>query len=204
MLITDLSDHVNDFELDLSVMQRRVWTDGVHVSEIIDRLYTDYRLRKPRNKVSVTQSDLEQWEKGFLWEGMFSTFWVQRINEKLQPNFLIAQQEFETDGIIGTPDFMDIRDESGLECKATTVSMNKRLDPGIDVAFPGWMWQMKAYCKLMEVRRYRLATLWLCGDYRPPFPKVTLHQFDFSRMEIEDNWAQFKSVAARLRKERGI
>jgi len=83
------------------------------------------------------------------------------------------------DGINCTPDVM-----SGIEVKSTRQSLrNFNLEES-----KGWKKQILGYCKALNTLEYDLVVMFVCGDYKPPFPKLECYHIVTTQEEVDRNW----------------
>lgn len=92
--------------------------------------------------------------------------------------------EIEQDGIIGTPDDLNLEFMAVEELKATWRSSRRNLETD----FWSWMVQMKAYCFMLRLREARLRTFFVNGNYRESGPQFKQWHIEFTDKELEDNW----------------
>ncbi len=141
-------------------------------------------------------------EKGFIWEDVFSEIWGRRMADRGRNEAgCLVQPEYEVDGIYLTPDLVDLDTDTLDEYKCTTRSMNKF--DALETFFDLWLVQIKAYLYAIGIVRCRLIVMFLCGDYKPPFPTPRAKLLTFTQRELDDNWSMVMNFARKLRRERG-
>lgn len=170
-------------------------SEGLHLGTVI----REYGLATKQIKLaSGDSSRLMNFEKGFLWEDTFSHVWGEREAEKFRNRAdYLVQPELCVDGIYMTPDAVDLGSETLDEFKSTTRSMLK-FDQ-LEAHFDLWLVQIKGYLYGLQMTRCRLIVLFLCGDYKPPFPEVRAKELVFTERELSDNWRLIQNYARRLR-----
>ena len=89
--------------------------------------------------------------------------------------------QISCDGILLTPDFVTAGGNVA-ELKTTRMSSAKPDLPD------SWIEQMLGYCKALGITQYRLAILYLMGNWKPPFPDIKAFTIDFTQEEIDTNW----------------
>lgn len=89
------------------------------------------------------------------------------------------------DGIYYSVDFISLRDVRA-ELKTTRTSIKRHNEEGLTQT---WLEQIAGYCYAEGKLDFDLATLYLMGNYAPPFPKVIGRRLSFSIGELEANWA---------------
>lgn len=88
------------------------------------------------------------------------------------------------DGIYYSIDFISLGDVRA-ELKTTRTSMKKHEEEGLQQS---WLQQMAGYCYAEGHTEFDLATLYILGDYRPPFPKIIGRKLQFSELQLTLNW----------------
>ena len=172
--------------LQVSQEQSGSRTPGIHVSSIIRHLVTTAGLQKDND---FTENDLDHYALvGRLWEQMLAdVYYTKPRYERVG--------EIELDGIIGSPDAVDLTDYGVEEMKVTWGSAR---DFENRIKFRLYRWQVAAYCNMLGTLRARLTVLHLNGDYRPPLPCGKEYFLLFTPGELRDNWAMLKRGAAEL------
>jgi hypothetical protein len=140
-------------------------------------------------------------EDGFMWENLLTAVWKQRLwtrgGEEL---CLVPQQEMELDGILMTPDWMELAGWTLIEAKATTRSRHKWDQR--ERYFWRWLMQVMGYCKALRTLRCDLYVRWTCGTWRPPVPEAWRYELTFTRQEVEDNWEGVKRARDRMERKK--
>ena len=128
---------------------------------------------------------------GWMWEHAFNRAYADSVVS----GDLVRPDEFELDGIVGSPDLIRISDWTLIELKFRWMSSNK-----FD-ALEKWFWlemiQCKGYCKLIGTDHCELHVFFCNGDYRPPVPRVRAVALEFTEQEIEESWQSLKNHAIR-------
>jgi len=95
-----------------------------------------------------------------------------------------ATPVFEKDGILYTPDFVFPIDSRYVELKTTRTSLDKA-----KVALPEtWIEYIMGGCYIRGINSYELATLYILGNYKPPFPQIYSETLVFEDEELQANW----------------
>lgn len=165
-------------------------SSGLHLS----RIYADLENTVSPRDSDFTEDDLTWYRAmGFLWEWTIE----RAFNRGLLIPHCVRPGEFMVDGIIGSPDLLDVSVDPVvvIDTKATFKSTNK--SDRLEKFFWSWLVQLKGYCRMVGTTRARLLILHVCGDYRPPRPKVRQFDIEFSPTEIQENWFM---IAAHARK----
>ncbi len=145
------------------VKERKDW----HLSDSIWCARKTY-FRKKKLAPPPSMRQLMLWTMGYAFQD-----WLFPNNK---------EQEIEVDGVVCTPDV-----SLGIEVKSTRGSEAKFNIYEAD----SWLKQIKGYCKALGKREYDLVPLFLCGDYKPPFPSLPIpSHLEFTQQEIDDNWLE--------------
>jgi len=87
---------------------------------------------------------------------------------------------YEVDGINCTPDI-----PTGVEVKSTRQSLTN-----FDFDSMGhWQRQILGYCKALGKLEYDLVVMFVCGNYKPPFPDLECYHIEATQEEVDTNWA---------------
>lgn len=179
--------------------------DGVHLSQIIRDLNTQLRRDEiKRNEGLMTEEEVAQLsffgEVGFCWESVFSEVFAERMLHRKKGE-VVQQESVELDGIHMSPDGVELSNAQLEEYKATWRSLNKWLAPGgREKFFLPWLMQVKSYLYALEMEVVSFGVLWVCGDYKPAFPKVTTTVIAWDRDELRQNWEVILAHRDRMEK----
>lgn len=160
---------------------------GIHVSDVIKYL---------RDTIGKTA----KWEKseletsaqlGRIWETV-----VARLiaDATLDSQRVVRPGQLECDGIIGSPDGIDLEDAAVIEYKCTWRSARHR----IESEFPYYWWQIKSYCHMANCSVARLYVLFINGDYKGTGPVVKAWEMKFTNTELKSNWDMIKKAAKEM------
>ena len=163
-------------------------TKGLHVSQI---------LRYIKQTISGDIADSGFSEEDLEWFAIVGRLWEHTLATILYPEPRYARiGELERDGIIGSPDNLDLNLQKFGEFKVTWQSsrgFQERLK------FREYTWQIKSYIALGiptfgEQTEYGawLDVFHICGDYRPPKPLAHHYELRFSHGEIREHWQMMK------------
>ena len=174
---------------DLVVEPPPLRSPGIHVSDAIKAICV--ALEPERFSGG---GDEELFQFGYTTERMIELAWQARRRETIRPG------EIEKDGIVGSPDAITFDDDGMVvdEIKATWMSSTGCPE---DRKFAHWIWQIKAYCHMLQTDRARLHVFFVNGNYRD----VRRAQFLswhllFDARELEENWRMLCSARDTLRK----
>ena len=110
------------------------------------------------------------------------------LQEVLTPTTALTPV-YEMDGVTFSPDFT-LQLKKGLdeyqyaELKTTRASMSGNLESLPET----WVEYIKGGCWMRGVQEYELSTLFLMGNYKPPFPMLHSETLRFTKEELEENW----------------
>jgi hypothetical protein len=160
----------------ISEEQSQVRSEGLHVSAVIRYILLMSGLTKSN---TFTEADLDMFASvGRLWEQLLS-------QSLFKPPRYQRPGEIEKDGIIGSPDTVDIDEARILEFKATWKSCDRDIS-GSD--FWNWWIQIKSYCYMTGLTEAKLCVFFVNGNYRPPVPIMKIWDVEFSPGELRENW----------------
>ena len=89
------------------------------------------------------------------------------------------------------------------EYKCTWRSL-RRWNEDPEENFLYWFMQVKAYLQMLKLTKVRFFIFWVNGDYtyKPGRgPQVTTQEFEFTKEELEDNWATLMAHALNATRE---
>lgn len=189
-------------------------SDGVHLYDILAdleaRLYPDL-VKSHRGDADASA----MWETGFAFEDMADLIQRMlanryRMGRELERKVSVKQQEIVKDGIIMTPDDVELNAAPVLIDPLT----KKPLDPAITQMLgttvvtdfkTRWIsnkwpiedkrwWrsrnQLASYCHAWGANRGKLTILYMCGNWKPPLPTPPVSwELWFHPQELEEQWA---------------
>jgi hypothetical protein len=156
---------------------------GLHLSDVIRDL--EKALGTDR---SGSGWDMDPtWNTGLLWEEVLSTAY--------RDHMIIRVGEVVKDGIIMTPDGLNIDTYELEEYKATwKSSKNKPWDNN------KWMWQVKAYCLALDTLVCVMRVLYVVGDYKGSGPQYVCCRLQFTELELAENWQMLVNHSREMRR----
>lgn len=128
---------------------------------------------------------------GWMWEWALS----RAFADAYAVGDLSRTEEWERDGIVGSPDSMRMDPYRVVEFKATYRSERKL--ESMEKWFWTWLVQAKSYCWMTGAREWELHALFVNGNWRPPQPNVRSLLIQFSDAECEENWEMIVNHARR-------
>lgn len=170
---------------------------GTHVSEIIRDIQNKVTHKGKRKPFSeLTQEEKRRMGSYTSMGWAFEKIIEAALREVFGAFFLGRERYQKTgsltlDGISGTPDWLDLQHWCVIEFKATWRSSRRDLETD----FAHWLWQIKAYCKLLAVTTAELYVFFVNGDYRESGPQLKGFALSFSQREIDENWSMLRNHA---------
>lgn len=119
---------------------------------------------------------------GWLWEQAFAL----AHREAYQGGGLVRTDEWERDGIVGSPDSIRLDPYRVVEFKCTWRSSRKL--ESLERNFWTWLVQAKSYCYMVGTHEWELHAFFVNGNYRPPVPAVHSLLIEFNDEELIENW----------------
>ena len=165
--------------------------DTLHLSTI----YRDLeQMALQQREPDLTKEELQWYAAGgLLWERVFSAAYRDALVEG--DSDLVRPDEWQADGITGSPDAIRVSVWRVVELKCRWMSANK-LD-NLEKFFFWELVQCKGYCKLVGATSAELWCFFVNGDYRPPRPIVRGLLLEFTEREIEESWGMVQAHAQR-------
>lgn len=167
-------------------------TSGLHLSSIVREIERDILGPDKRPEMAPDQLVRLQahFEAGLLWEQAYET--AMRVRYTEGRPWVKRQWQVTVDGVSMTPDALDTREGVVEEYKWTRVSLATVLREGFDKKWPGYMIQLKAYCRACQTAKGKLIVYFVNGSYKWGTPEgdpcVKCWLFTFTRQELEENW----------------
>lgn len=161
----------------------------LHLSTIYRDMEEQALLRK---KPTMDEKELAWYGAGgYLWEHAFSL----AHREAVLRGDLVRPGEWELDGIVGSPDGIDIPNWRVVETKFRWMSSAKfdRLEEHFWLELV----QVRGYCKMVHSQECALWVFFCNGDWRPPRPIVRGKLLTFNQQEIDESWQMIVSHAKR-------
>lgn len=165
-------------------------TGKVHLSTVYRDLCKEALLT--RYKSELSEADLHLYAAGgFLWEWLFALAYKNAYTD----GDVIRTDEWELDGIVGSPDGVRVLPYRVVETKFRWMSANK-ID-NLEKYFWPELVQCKGYCKMVGTNAAELHVYFVNGDYKPPVPRVESRLLEFSDQELDENWWMVTNHARR-------
>ena len=168
--------------------------------EELDWTLAKYHMMRGEDWVQMYPTAIYRVALGLAWEE-----WLGRHDTSLAFHGI---GELEREGIIGTPDGLDM-DYDGLlvhEIKLTWKSSRSDRETPQERFSKEWMWQAqgKSYCYLADAQlgcvRVIFHVFWVNGNYKGSGPEYRKYMLQFEPQEILTTWRQLALVAGRKRK----
>jgi hypothetical protein len=157
---------------------------GLHLTQITSDLFGYSR------EEGSTEGN-ERMAVGFAFEHLLSWAIGQVFHQEPESGgVMIHPGEWEKDGIKMSPDALWVYEDVLEEWKATYKSSLKPLEENTT-----WLWQNKAYCHALGMKKARFRVLHLNGAYRRGTgrcangPCIKTWFVEYSEAELESNWS---------------
>lgn len=165
-------------------------TEGIHVSELIRDLQNKVTHKGKRKSFADLSHEERRRMGNYTSMGWAFEIVIERALREVWSDLFRGDERYVKtgelffEGVVGTPDWLDTYDASVIEFKATWRSSRR------DIArdFVSWLWQIKAYCKMLCTTTARLYVFFVNGDYRESGPQLKAFALNFTQAEIDDNW----------------
>jgi hypothetical protein len=158
-------------------------TPGLHLSDIYGDIMRT--LQPDRFKGAMTEESWRMIVVGTVWERALERALAEMSVESGKES-LERPGEFEKDGIICSPDAIDIDEWILHEFKCTW--MSTKHEPQ-DPKLMHWMLQIKGYCHVIGTTQAVIHAFYVMGDYRGSGPAIRRYEFDFTKRELKENWS---------------
>lgn len=180
MIITDLPFDMGLIRGSMPITGNGERSPGLHLTQIIYSLAQCIGVQED----SATPEQLEAYASvGFIWERVVEN----GMAIACESSRYVRPGEVTLDGIIGSPDLLDLEQSVVIDTKVTFKSSAKLAD--LQRNHWKWLCQLKGYCHIIGWTTAELWVLPICGDWKPPMiaPPVR-KRLQFSKVELEDNW----------------
>ena len=153
-------------------------TKGLHLTDIIQDIMVESGMKKTASGAMWQPDQLNMaGEVGFMWEELLSQVMKNRLPCRMG--------EVEEDGVIMSPDGVEIDDDGPLLSEYKAVWASSSRSP---VDNWKWMTQVKAYCRALGVLRVKMYILYLNGNWRGSGPEYRGSMIEFTPSELQENW----------------
>lgn len=156
----------------------RTRTPGLHLSDITKAMLLEAGLKKWKDEPDSIKRQM-QFQKGFLWERVIGH--ILTLSDK-RP-ILYRPGEYQTDGVIGTPDAINLTENALEEWKATAISTKNLTKDNLFYEKPEWKWAAGWHCAHFQLP-YVIFRIW---HHREFDPTVKQYQVSFTLAELRDN-----------------
>jgi hypothetical protein len=162
----------------------RTGSPASHVSYIIRNICV--RLGKfEAGDGEFTQEQITRMELGSSFEDAVASALAERY-ARSNPDRFARTGELERDGIIGTPDLLDVVDWAVIEVKLTWMSSAHDIE---SPKFWHYWVQLMAYCYMADSSLGRLHIGHINGDYRGVRgPVYHVWEQHFTHQQLRENW----------------
>uniref|UniRef100_A0A6M3LG66 PD-(D/E)XK endonuclease-like domain-containing protein n=1 Tax=viral metagenome TaxID=1070528 RepID=A0A6M3LG66_9ZZZZ len=177
MIVTPRDDLA---EISLDSLSSSDRSPGLHVSGLIRRLMQ----RLEPGKYSDDEPDITGVLRMLL--GMAFEDKLEWLLDRRWPGRIVRPGEIERDGIVGSPDGVDINEERLYEYKLTWMKYEPDLE---HQKYWKYIVQIKAYLAMLGWTRACLWIYFVDGDYRGSGPLLKPFDLEFSQQELAEAWA---------------
>lgn len=171
-------------------------SSGLHLSQIYGDIDAELGANAKYKDNPMPLAQLEVYRSaGFIWEHAMDL----ALAKSLESDEWVRPQEFNRDGISGSPDLIGLTDWVLGETKYTWKS-SKNFDELIAKGTGKlWVWtvQMKGYCHMIGTNKARLFAFFVNGDYRNYQPQFRVADFVFNSRELRENWNMITAHAVK-------
>lgn len=154
----------------------RTRSPGLHLTDITRAMLLEARLAKWKEDGDPTKRQM-QFQKGFLFERI-----IQHIL-KLQDKIIYRPGEYIADGIIGTPDAVNITDNCLEEWKCTAISVKNLTRDNLFYEKPEWKWATGWHLENLGLS----SVVFRIWHHREFDPTIKQYQARFMPAELRDN-----------------
>ena len=171
------------FPLDLTTAEDRTF-QKLHLSQIYTDLFNK-TFGPPKN----TENPL--WaQTGFLWERVLAAAFAEKYD------YIIRPGEVECDGIVCSPDCIDLKHDYLEEYKCTWLSTKTK-------PWDVWKWmaQTKGYCRVLGLKDVKFRVWYVNGSYgkgKPFGPDYKAFIINFTQMDLDLNWLMLTNHAKKM------
>lgn len=159
----------------------RTRSPGLHLTDITKAMMEEARLSKWKKEADLTPEDIAkrkmQFEKGFLWERV-----IQHCLS-YQNKLLYRPGEYTADGVIGTPDAINVTDNCLEEWKCTAISTKNLTRDNLFYEKPEWKWAVGWHLANLGLE----SVVFRIWHHREFEPTVKQYQASFTPSELRDN-----------------
>lgn len=191
MIITNLPFDMSLIRGSMPITGNGERSPSLHLTQIIHSLAQSIGVQED----SASEEQLQAYASvGFIWEKVVENGMALAC----ESSRYVRPGEVMLDGIIGSPDLLDLEQSLVIDTKVTFKSSTKLSD--LQRNHFKWIWQLKSYCLMVGWPTAELWILPMCSDWKPPMiaPPVR-KRLQFTQVELRDNWLMITQHA----KEKG-
>lgn len=175
----------------------RTRTPGLHLTDITRAMLLESGLKKWKDEPDSNKRKM-QFQKGFLWERIIQhCLKIQMEHDISASNGLLYRPgEYTADGVIGTPDALNIAEGCLEEWKATAISPKNLNENNLFYEKPEWKWAAAWHCLNLSVA----SVIFRIWHHREFDPTVEQYKASFTPDELRTNrekllnFAQYKGM----------
>lgn len=162
----------------------RTRSPGLHLTDITKSMLIEARLSKWKNDPDPVKRQM-QFEKGFLWERIIQLCLKTQMDKDIKTSNggLYRPGEYKTDGVIGTPDAINLQEHCLEEWKATAISTKNLTKDNLFYEKPEWKW-----AAAWHIEHFGLdSVIFRIWHHRDFDPTVKQYKASFTPAELRDN-----------------
>lgn len=156
----------------------RTRTPGLHLTDITKAMLLEAGLKKWKDEPDPIKKQM-QFQKGFLWERIIGH--ILAVADR--STVLYRPGEYETDGVLGTPDAINVTYNCLEEWKATAISPKNLNRDNLFYEKPEWKWAAAWHCAHFDLPSVTFR-IW---HHREFDPTIKQYNASFSPAELRDN-----------------
>ncbi len=172
----------------------RTRSPGLHLSDITKSMLLTARLAKwKEDKDPDPVKRQMQFEKGFLWERIIQSCLRTQMERDIQASngLLYRPGEYKVDGVIGTPDAVNISERWLEEWKCTAISPKNLTQYSLFYEKPEWKWAAMWHLEYFGLD----SVVFRIWHHREFDPTVKQYKATFTSFELKDNKTKLLTYA---------
>jgi hypothetical protein len=196
-------------ELDLLGVVSPLRSAGLHMSEI----YNDYYQRADPKRFKGGKLDMVRMAAGTVLESVFEQALAIGMAGERPGEFVTDEGIFYSPDIIAFEGKIVVLGEIKVTWMSATdvpISPTQAKKTGLTSTWDGkgpatfgkkfnkYFTQMKCYCYHLQTPYARLYIYFVNGDWKPPVPVFLAWDFEFSMMELKEEWAMMRNHAIKV------
>jgi hypothetical protein len=162
----------------------RTRSPGLHLTDITKAMLIEAGLAKWKTDPDPNKRKM-QFEKGFLWERIIQHCLKIQMEKdiKASDGLLYRPGEYTANGVIGTPDALNIAEGCLEEWKATAISPKNLCRDNLFYEKPEWKWAAAWHCLNLNTT----AVVFRIWHHREFDPTIKQYKASFTPDELRNN-----------------